>query len=112
MIGNDDLRKAGSAVVCADGTLSHAGGIQGACSHHGGTSAGTVGTAALSTPSVFRIPTRSTHTVRMLPSARDGNARVPAFSTRNLWVLIGVSCAVLVVANELMERRDAQQQPE
>jgi hypothetical protein len=27
---------AGSPVQCADGSLSHAGGRQGACSHHGG----------------------------------------------------------------------------
>jgi hypothetical protein len=26
----------GSTVICADGTYSHSGGIQGACSHHGG----------------------------------------------------------------------------
>jgi hypothetical protein len=26
----------GSTVVCADGSISHSGGIQGACSHHGG----------------------------------------------------------------------------
>jgi hypothetical protein len=26
----------GSTVMCADGTISHSGGIQGACSHHGG----------------------------------------------------------------------------
>jgi hypothetical protein len=26
----------GYSVVCADGTLSDSGGIQGACSHHGG----------------------------------------------------------------------------
>ena len=26
----------GYTVVCADGSVSHSGGIQGACSHHGG----------------------------------------------------------------------------
>ncbi|HMI99250.1 MAG TPA: hypothetical protein VK488_05400 [Gaiellaceae bacterium] len=28
----------GSTVLCADGSISHSGGIQGACSHHGGVS--------------------------------------------------------------------------
>jgi hypothetical protein len=28
----------GSTVVCRDGSISHSGGIQGACSHHGGVS--------------------------------------------------------------------------
>jgi hypothetical protein len=31
----------GYPVVCADGTISYAGGIQGACSHHGGEAANT-----------------------------------------------------------------------
>jgi hypothetical protein len=100
MISDAGLRKAGSAVVCADGTLSHAGGFQGACSHHGGISADTVRTAAPSAASVpVRIPTRSTRNSRLLPSAPDGNARVPACSTRNLCVAFVVSCAVLVAAN-------------
>lgn len=30
----------GSYTVCADGSLSHSGGIQGACSHHGGLAGG------------------------------------------------------------------------
>lgn len=104
MISNDVLREAGSVVACSDGTLSHAGGIQGACSHHGGVGGSPVKAAATSAPA---IAGRAHATVVRV--------RPPAPSIRNLWILIGLSGltgAALVAANKLKARRDAQQQPE
>ncbi len=103
MINNDVLRQAGSVVACADGTLSHAGGFRGACSHHGGVAGRSVKAAATSAPA---IASRAHATVVRV--------RPPAPSIRNPWILMGLSGltgAALVAASELKSRR-AQQQPE
>ena len=100
MISDDVVRKAGSVVACSDGTLSGAGGKQGACSHHGGIAGSTVRAAVLSASAVA-----------VRAHATVVRVRTPAPSTRNPWIRIGLSCAALVVANELKARRDAQPQP-
>jgi hypothetical protein len=41
----------GTTVMCADGEYSHSGGIQGACSYHGGVAGGGASSTAGSTPS-------------------------------------------------------------
>jgi hypothetical protein len=108
MITTEDLCKAGSDVVCVDGTLSHAGGLQGACSHHGGISAMSVRTAASSAPShIVRIPARGTRELLRSAPARAA-ARIPAFSTRDRW-LIGAAVTVVVVAGVLKLWRDDQE---
>jgi hypothetical protein len=106
MTSSHVARKAGSAVMCNDGTRSLAGGLQGACSWHGGVDPSTVKAAVPSAPAVA---TRAHATVvRVSP---------PAPSTRNLLILIGLSGAALLAAeavtaaNARKARRDPQPKP-
>ena len=105
MINTEDLRHAGSVVLCSDGTVSHAGGRQGACSHHGGI-VDLVRAAVPAPPDVtVRIPVLS-------PRIPAPSPRIPSLSSRNLCVAIGLGGAVLLAVHAFKARRDAQQQTE
>ncbi|HEY4278967.1 MAG TPA: hypothetical protein VGM91_12135 [Conexibacter sp.] len=72
----------GSTVMCADGEYSRSGGIQGACSHHGGVSGGSGSSGHSYVPSTSSKSTSSGGTVHVRGYYRKDGTYVHSYTRR------------------------------
>lgn len=105
MITEETLQKAGTLVLCADGTFSNAGERQGACSHHGGIA----GAVRAARPALQDEGAASALAVAGRAVGASLRVRVPEPRTRNLVLLFGMAAAT-GAASAYFDRREQPQQ--